>query len=61
MKDIYELWQNDNLFITGTKQDLMNFTGLSRATIDNYCRPGYLENTANKSNNRVVKVTGDAK
>lgn len=57
MEDIYELWQNDKLFITGTKKELADFTGLALSTIDNYCRPGYLEKTFNENNNRVVKVT----
>ena len=60
-EDIYELWQNDKLFITGTKKDLAEFTGLSLGTIDNYCRPGYLEKTKNENNNRVVKVTDKVK
>lgn len=54
---IYELWQKNKKFITGTKQDLMDFTGLSKGTIDNYCRPGYLEKTKNETEIKVIDVT----
>ena len=54
---IYELWQRNKKFITGTKQDLMDFTGLSKGTIDNYCRPGYLEKTNNETEIKVIDVT----
>lgn len=56
-EELFELWQGDKKFVTGTKEELARFTGLKLSTINNYCRPGYLENTKNETNIRVVNVT----
>ena len=54
--DIYKLYQDGKLFFKGDKEYLMEKTRLSKTTIDNYCRPGFLESTKNKNNNKVIKA-----
>lgn len=55
--DIYELYQDGKLILRGTKDYLETKTKLSSTMIDNYCTPGYLENTKNETKTKVVKVT----
>lgn len=60
-EDIYEVWQNGKMFYKGTKQELSEQMKLSLSTINNYCRPGYLEGTKNETNTKVVKSSGRKK
>lgn len=57
--DIYELYQFGNLIFRGNKEHLAEMTKLSIRTINNYCRPGYLEGTKNETQTKVIKVTGE--
>lgn len=58
--DIYELYQFGKLVFRGNKEYLAKKTGLSMRTINNYCRPGYLESTKNETQTKVIKVTGES-
>lgn len=59
-RDIYELYQFGELILRGDKEYLSEQNGLSMNTINNYCRPGYLENRRNETQTKVIKVSGDS-
>lgn len=56
-EETFELWQGNKKFVTGTKKDLAEFTGLSLSTINDYCRPGYLESRANETETKIFNIT----
>lgn len=58
MENIYELHQEGRLMFVGNRKHLAEMTGLSEATIYQYCRPGYFDDKKNETKIKIIKVSG---